>query len=193
MKKEKILCISSEDFINRFNLKNGYIETNVEDLNKFSFFFKDRESVEKDFSFKQLIPYAIVVNQKGEILNYQRCGNEKRLLGKWSAGIGGHTNNNDLGSDLYTTLLKGLCREFKEETGCYLEANDIKFLGIINEEESEVGLCHAGVVFKIVMNASKLSFSNEIACAKWTSTNEINLDKFETWSKLAIHLNDKIK
>jgi len=56
-----------------------------------------RRDVEDDPNYKQIIPYVAVVNPKKGLWTFQRATKEKdyqekRLAGKWSVGVGGHTD-----------------------------------------------------------------------------------------------------
>jgi len=46
--------------------------------------------------FGQILGYVVVMDEQGRVLAYQRKGKEKGLLGKWSIGVGGHINHEDL-------------------------------------------------------------------------------------------------
>jgi len=188
MKKENVLCVPVISLTDEFDIKAGYWPTNKDSINKLPFIFKARELAECDFSHKQLIAYALVFNERGELLHYQRCGSEKRLKGIWSAGIGGHTNDLDKGDTLYDTLTNGLLREFEEETGLKIKLDDIELLGMINEEKTEVGHCHTGVVFKITVNPENLLLDAEIGNPQWKTPELLDLANFELWSGLAIKL-----
>ena len=60
---------------------------------------------------------------------------------------------------------------------------------MINEDESEVGLCHIGVVFRVDWDASRNpSFSDEIAEPEWRFPADLDLSRFELWSALALRL-----
>ena len=60
--------------------------------------FMRRGEAENDPSYKQIIPYAVLVHE-GKILHYVRGGKswEKRLVAKGSIGIGGHIKDTDEG------------------------------------------------------------------------------------------------
>ena len=51
--------------------------------------------MEEDPSYKQLISYCLLENEKNEILVYKRLsdGGESRLHGQSSIGVGGHMND----------------------------------------------------------------------------------------------------
>src|SRR6266704_2968895 len=79
--------------------------------------YKYRSQAENDPHYKQLIPYVLIVCGD-RLLRYQRGkgGQETRLRGLWSVGIGGHISDED--SDLFTKNLgyrEGMRREVEEE------------------------------------------------------------------------------
>ena len=150
--------------------------------------FEERAWLEEGYTYKQLIAYALVFDGQGQVLTYQRCGSEKRLKGIMSAGIGGHVTDEDKQLTPYDTLLQGLKREFREEVGVLLHDNDMELLGMINEEETAVGHCHTGVVFRVNVNSEQLKFDAEIGLPQWENPKDLDLEKFELWSGLALRL-----
>lgn len=188
MKEEYVMCVSLEDIRRSYDLTRQSWMIDVKVLNALDYSFLFRPDVENDFSQKQLIPYAIVVNGNGEVLCYQRAGSEERLSGIWSAGIGGHVNDNDKGGTVLATLENGLIREFKEEIGISLTPGKMSVLGMINEEETEVGHCHTGIVFRIDADSDEMAFDSEISNPTWIKPTDIDYSKFELWSALAIKL-----
>src|ERR1043166_6958302 len=60
--------------------------------------YKYRSQAENDLHYKQLIPYVLIVCGD-RLLRYQRGkgGQETRLRGLWSVGIGGHISEEDHG------------------------------------------------------------------------------------------------
>ena len=148
--------------------------------------FRYRRDIEKDFSFKQIIPYVLVFNQNGEILIYQRNGTEERLHDLWSLGIGGHVNSEDENtSNFISTLITGMKRECKEELG--VKIDNFSLLGIINEERTEVGHAHLGIVFKTEVR-SQLPASDELKNWQFVNTDSLSDLNFELWSSLAMRL-----
>ena len=189
MKNEKVLSVELTQLQQSFDLSRQYWPIDVAVLNRLSYTYVDRSQAEADFSCKQLIPYALIFDQNGRICTYQRHGSELRLIGKLSAGIGGHVNDRDQGPTLYDRLLSDLRREMREEIGLSFRPSQITVLGMINEDESAVGRCHLGIVFKVHLDVcQKLSFSREIANPEWQRMEQLPLEHFELWSRLAICL-----
>lgn len=191
MKDENVLCVPTEQMRLAFDLNLCSWQITIEELNRLPQCFEKRALIEQDYSYKQLIAYALVFSEDGKVLTYQRCGSEKRLKGIWSAGIGGHVTDEDRQITPYNTLLQGLKREFSEEIGLQLQDGDVELLGMINEEETEVGHCHTGVVFRVNVASEQMRFDSEIGLPQWKNPEELDLEKFELWSTLAIRLCNK--
>lgn len=191
MKDENVLCVPTEQMRLAFDLSLGSWQISMEELNRLPQCFEKRALLEQDYTYKQLIAYALVFDAQGQVLTYQRCGSEKRLKGIWSAGIGGHVTDEDRQLTPYDTLLQGLKREFSEEIGLELQDGDVELLGMINEEETEVGHCHTGVVFRVNVASEQMRFDKEIGLPQWKNPEELDLEKFELWSTLSIRLCNK--
>ena len=110
--------------------------------------FLERDMVEYDTRYKQLIVY-LVLRHRQKIFIYQRirATGEKRLLDKYSFGLGGHIN--PVRSRNFRRLIaSNLTRELKEEVS-FKGPFSYRFLGFLNDEETEVGKYHFGLVFLI--------------------------------------------
>lgn len=158
--------------------------------------YRPRGEMELDPSFKQLIPYVVFrwIDDQGRpcLFNYQRGGGsgEARLRAKRSVGVGGHISTIDAAaavssSDVYR---EGLERELAEEV-----AIDASFreacIGLINDDETDVGKVHLGVVH--VFNMDKPAVSpreDDIQDTRFTPLEAIadELDHYESWSQIAV-------
>jgi predicted NUDIX family phosphoesterase len=108
--------------------------------------YRNRGEAEQDKRFKQLIPYVLIVC-RDKILRYRRGrgGQESRLHGLYSVGIGGHISEDDHG--LFSSragYLDGMRRELMEEVA--IEEVDEATVGLINDDSTDVGAVHFGVV-----------------------------------------------
>lgn len=108
--------------------------------------YKNRSEAEQDRRFKQLIPYVLLICN-GKILRYRRGkgGQETRLHGLYSVGIGGHISDEDHG--LFSSGIgyeEGMRRELMEEVA--VEQVQAPAVGLINDDSTEVGYVHFGVV-----------------------------------------------
>ena len=107
--------------------------------------YRPRPEMEQDPTFKQLIPYC-VFRCNGEVFYYQRgtAQGEARLHAKRSVGVGGHVSTLDLDGEL-TPYLEGMKREIEEEVEIGAGWRE-KCVGLINDDETEVGKVHLGIV-----------------------------------------------
>jgi predicted NUDIX family phosphoesterase len=194
MKKELVLCIPTSILRKQFNLSLDFWKVDKTELDNLEYTYIQREEAEKNNLYKQLIPYVLIFDEEHKILCYQRHGSEKRLSNCFSIGWGGHVNNLDEGDNLYQSLVNCIEREIKEETGLSISSESLDLIGMINEEYSEVGHCHIGLVFKLSIDKQELCFSKEeIGKTVWTVPYHIDFSNFELWSKLALNLYNQIK
>jgi len=106
----------------------------------------NRSEAEHDKRYKQLFPYVLVICGD-RILRYRRGrgGQETRLHGLYSVGIGGHISEEDHG--LFSQgpgYHDGMRRELMEE----IAIDEVKevAVAVINDDSTEVGCVHFGVV-----------------------------------------------
>src|SRR5207248_1402365 len=106
--------------------------------------YLNRSEAEQDKRYKQLIPYVLVLCHD-KILRYRRGkgGQETRLHGLYSVGIGGHISEEDHG--LFSKALgyqEGMRRELMEEVAI----EDVKeaAVAVINDDSTDVGYVHFG-------------------------------------------------
>jgi predicted NUDIX family phosphoesterase len=158
--------------------------------------FLPRPAAEADPSFKQLIPYFIIVC-KGRIWTYTRgkTSGEGRLVAKISIGIGGHINPQDAGSDggegVYT---RAAARELAEEVvlpaGCTQS-----IVALLNDDATPVGTVHLGVVHVLITPSEEVR-PNELAIAEagFKSIEELRplRDRMETWSQICFDVIDEL-
>jgi len=152
-----------------------------------------RSEAERTPSYKQIIPYVILRTKIGNLTAcYRRKGSESRLHDLWSCGIGGHVNPVDEGNsqgNLKEILDRGLLRELDEELPSRPFHCRPLFQGIINEEKTEVGTVHFGLVYTIELtDPSQLIPGDELIDFTWKPIEAIRSLKFELWSMLALKL-----
>lgn len=197
MKNEQIVCLNTLELKTKIDIhmeKIKLTETEVKSITEgLHYDFIERSSAESDFSYKQIIPYCIVVNENDEILTYKRKGSEKRLHGLHSAGIGGHINSCDAGDSLYETIFNGAVRELKEELPG-ISNYTLTCAGLINEEYSDVGKVHTGIVFRADVNSKfVIGYDDEVSDYQWIKKDDIDKFQFELWSKLALDIIEEKK
>ena len=140
-----------------------------------------RAAMERDPTFKQVIPYLVLRDgPRYFLMRRTRAGADERLHERWSIGIGGHLNHED------ADLEAGLRREWREEIDAEFEP-DFRFVGLLNDDETDVGRVHIGLVYEAetrgrpvgVREVDKLSGRiaerDEVAAVR---------DRMETWSAL---------
>ena len=152
--------------------------------------YLNRSDAEKDKRYKQLIPYVLVIcNNK--ILRYRRGrgGQETRLHGLYSVGIGGHISEED--NQLFSKSIggyeEGMRRELKEE----VDIDEVKetLVAVINDDSTEVGYVHFGVVHIMhVANENVAGRRNGIVAPEFVPMVEAVKDPsvYESWSRFCL-------
>jgi len=149
----------------------------------------ERAIAERDVRYMQIIPYVVMTDPDGRLVCYQRHGAEKRLVGLWSCGIGGHLESSDKGITLHETIMNGLKREIEEELkGFSPNLSAFAYRGIITEDSSPVGLCHLGCVYHYTLSSKELPLipGDELSDMHMESPVSFLRNKHEYWSELAI-------
>lgn len=151
--------------------------------------YRNRSETEQDKRFKQLIPYVLLF-WNGQVLRYRRGkgGQETRLHGLYSLGIGGHISEEDHG--LFTTdrgYQDGMRRELLEEVAI----DDVKdtAVAVINDDSTEVGAVHFGVVqIALVANQDVAGRRSGIVSPEFISITEALKDpsRYESWSRFCL-------
>jgi predicted NUDIX family phosphoesterase len=107
--------------------------------------YLNRSEAERDRRYKQLIPYVLLVCG-ARILRYRRGkgGQETRLHGLYSVGVGGHISEDDQELFSRAGYQQGMRRELMEEVA--VDAAHEPAVAAINDDSTEVGCVHFGVV-----------------------------------------------
>ena len=151
--------------------------------------YLNRSDAEKDKRYKQLIPYVLLLCHD-KILRYRRGkgGQETRLHGLYSVGIGGHISEEDHG--LFSNHLgyhEGMRRELVEEVAI-AEANEAA-VAVINDDSTEVGFVHFGVVHVLcVANETVVGRRSGIIAPEFVPLAEALKDPsgYESWSRFCL-------
>lgn len=157
--------------------------------------YRPRHEVEEDPGFKQLIPYVIFRyrNKAGRQMVFQYTRGtgqgEGRLHRKRSVGIGGHISTIDADSDANgNPYEEGMRRELEEEV--IVETSYTAHLvGLINDDQTEVGRVHLGVVHRFdVEDPAVRPREDDIIDSGFRPVEEIlaDLSGFETWSVICM-------
>lgn len=155
--------------------------------------YRPRGEMEEDPSFKQLIPYVVFRYTAADggvsLFQYQRGAGqgESRLHAKRSVGIGGHISAIDADASIgQNPYEEGMRRELDEEV-----AIDTTYqptcVGMINDDETEVGRVHLGVVHVFDVAEPRVQAKeDEIVASGFRPIAEIveKFDEFESWSQI---------
>ena len=154
--------------------------------------YRPRSQMEQDPSFKQLIPYVIFqqMDAVGRVHLFQytrgKGQGESRLHAKRSIGIGGHISADDSGAG--SPYEEGMRRELEEEVLIGTPYRS-RMVGLINDDETEVGRVHLGVVHVFEVERPDVQPREaEIIEAGFRPVSEIlsDLPRFETWSQICL-------
>jgi predicted NUDIX family phosphoesterase len=156
----------------------------------------NRSEAELDRSHKQLIPYALIICGD-KILRYRRGkgGQETRLHGLFSVGVGGHISEEDHG--LFSKDVgyhDAMRRELQEEVD--IEVTKETAVAVINDDSTEVGYVHLGIVHIVqVADETIANRRSGLVGAEFISMSEAvkNLDAYESWSRFCLENLDALQ
>lgn len=140
---EEVLAVEKSNNIDF----NGDIIKQLED---YADYFP-RYKMEFNTYFMQVIPYVVIFSPDREsIFITERLdkGGEEELVGKFSAGIGGHINPIDKRKSIENTINDGMARELDEEVNIKGDY-ELVFDDIIYTEDDLVSSCHLGLVYHL--------------------------------------------
>nr|MDH3072523.1 hypothetical protein [Bacillus velezensis]MDH3138640.1 hypothetical protein [Bacillus velezensis] len=155
------------------------------------FFEIRRGDAEEDPRFKQPIPY-VVIRRDDEVFVYERLagGGESRLHNKLSLGFGGHMNPMEGAASFSEVLKQNTNQELAEEL--YIREEDkqnIVTLGLINDDENDVGKVHIGILSALQLASAaqvEVKEKDQIA-GRWMKLSELKEEnvyqRLEAWSQ----------
>jgi predicted NUDIX family phosphoesterase len=149
--------------------------------------FLPRSQVEQDETVKQIIPY-ICIRHGDEFVLLQRTKrqSEARLHNKFSLGIGGHINEQEVAGGAKDLVQAGLLRELSEEI-TVAQGWKLNLLGTIYDSSTPVGRVHFGIVYELVTPERSFTLNEpDLMSGQWVSRAELGAykDRMETWSQL---------
>ncbi|MCL4190124.1 MAG: phosphoesterase [Thermoguttaceae bacterium] len=195
---ERVLVVPTELFH-----RLGYFQGFTTEMDRYldqlfrpeSVSFRPRSEAERDPSFKQLIPYMIFRHQDPDgrqyVLQYTRGTGqgEGRLHRKRSVGIGGHISADDVGAaGNGNPYEEGMRRELEEEVIVNTPFTS-RCVGLINDDQTEVGRVHLGVVHVFdVERPDVCPRESEIIECAFRPIEDIlaDLTDFESWSEICL-------
>ena len=181
---EQVMVVERERLA-QYLVESGFIRDHADEIYEVildAYFFMDRPTAEISPQFKQVIPYVLIRHADSYYL-LQRTPKqaEARLHHKLSLGIGGHVNPDT------PDLMDGLQKELEEEVhvaGDY----DLTFAGILNDDTTEVGSVHLGVVYVLESHDENVTVrETDKMTGRWAPLSELPSlrDQMETWSQIA--------
>lgn len=197
---ERVLCVCRSDLPASWLPRRGSVPLSwdgLEDgLQGVRPLLRIRDEIETDPAFKQWIPYGLLCRPDGTVACYRRQGDERRLHGLLSVGVGGHVSQGDVvhpGSAWRPTLVRGLLRELREELPGISVDREPECLGLVNEDTSAVGRVHLGLVCRVEVSAGEgWDRATELGEAAWVAPDVLRRDGqslgLELWSALALEL-----
>jgi predicted NUDIX family phosphoesterase len=180
---EQVMVVERES-LSRFLVEHGLVTENTDevlDVIVERHFFIDRPTAEVSPQYKQIIPYVLIRHgQSYFLLQRTQKQTEARLHHKLSLGIGGHINPDT------PELLDGLRKELEEEVdvaGDY----DLSFVGILNDDTTDVGKVHLGAVYVLDSHDGEVKVrETEKMTGRWVPRDELaqHREAMETWSQI---------
>jgi predicted NUDIX family phosphoesterase len=161
-----------------------------------------RGDAEENPDYKQPIPY-IVLTQMLPTLNegkelfvfcYRRLegGAEARLHSRLSVGLGGHMNVLFNETTMKDVFREEAIREINEELILSHNIVDFDFIGLINDDENEVGRVHIGILGEVHLPTEVIVNVREVdqLDGGWYTLRELLHPKIfmllEPWSQYAV-------
>ena len=166
-------------------------------LSRGSNFFVGRSEAENNPTYKQIIPYALIVF-RNTVLHYVRGkkAGEQRLIAKGSIGVGGHMNEGD--ESLFAmdeqAYRAGVEREVNEEIRIDTPFED-QIVALLNDDSTEVGRVHLGIVHVFKLTEPRVEKREAmITGLAFLRKNELlaRRETMETWSQICLDSLDRL-
>ena len=143
--------------------------------------FRPRGLMERDRSWKQVIPYLVLRDgPRYFLMRRTKAGGDVRLHDLWTIGVGGHLNPGD------GDLAGGLRREWREEVDARFEP-EFALIGLINDDDNAVGSVHIGAVYVADARGREVRIrETEKLSGAFADPAEVAevVDRMESWSAL---------
>jgi predicted NUDIX family phosphoesterase len=153
----------------------------------------DRDSLEHDENYKQIVPYVMVRLDDERYFRYARSGGEERLVSKYSIGVGGHANIRDVIQGAYSDeiIFWAAMRELHEEF-LFKSILSVNYVGVINSNKTPVDRVHLGIAIAVVVNGEEWgckepeSIAPDSCAWRWAEELMMEYELHETWSQILI-------
>ena len=153
--------------------------------------FMSRALAETNPDFKQIIPYVVITDGKS-VLHYVRGkkAGEQRLVAKGSIGIGGHINDED--HTLFAFGLQAFQDAVRREVCEELALQgpfDAKPVGLINDDSTEVGRVHFGIVHVMFRTPEQVKKNEQVITqVEFLPIEELQAkrEQMESWSQFCL-------
>lgn len=184
MKHEDVMVVKTVDIAPLFQGRGFDLirdtAAQIIDVIERSHFFVLRADAEVAPQYRQIIPY-VVVTHRDEVFTLRRTPkqSEARLHHKVSIGVGGHINPGH-------GIVEGLQKELDEEVDV-ADDFDLQFAGIINDESTDVGRVHLGIVYLLRSSGKNVRVKEtEKMTGEWLARRDLAplRDAMETWSQI---------
>ena len=164
----------------------------------------DRDTCETDETTLQLIPYIVLRKPDSKwgdtffVYARGKAGEEARLHGSLSIGLGGHVDHVPNESETLLALLQREgAREFMEEANGTLD-EPLKFVGLIVDNTNPVGRVHLGLLcFVNIIKDQELKLEADvIENGQWLETSDLlspdllspdGVDRLENWTRAVVN------
>lgn len=180
---EQVMVVERET-LSPFLIESGLVQEHTDEILDAitdRHFFIDRPTAETSPQYKQIIPYVLIRHGDAYfLLQRTQKQTEARLHHKLSLGIGGHINPDT--PDLFDGLQKELEEEV-EVVGDY----DLTFVGILNDDTTDVGRVHLGAVYVLDAHDGEVNVrETEKMSGRWVPRDELaaHRDAMESWSQI---------
>ena len=144
--------------------------------------FEPRDEMERNPSFKQVIPYVVLRDgARYFLMRRTRAGWDARLHDRYSIAVGGHLNPGDRDLD------GGLLREWREEVAAEFVPR-FRLLGLLNDDTTDVGSVHLGVVYVADAEGRRVAIrETDKLSGEFVEPSQVAsvADDLETWSRIA--------
>ena len=189
---EQVMVVDSSLLLQTVGADSTYLMGKNEqaflDLVQANCTYRGRDVVETDPDYKQIIAYCVITH--GDMVFMTRRTKrqtEARLHDRLSIGIGGHVAYQD--SNTQDVVLTGLQRELHEEV-CIQKPYRATYLGVINDNSTEVGKVHCGVCYRMeVAEGDCRVLETDKMVGQWVPFAQLDAcyDNLEEWSKIVVN------